>query len=176
MDTAPSGWVRARGQLMFLIGLVLASAVIIKVESAEFVAVSEMIPTSPMLRPAPAEQVAQAWQQVAAKDRVRAGSPGELGDDIRAALAAHRLGLIDGRELHSRVAVVIEAGGRLEPTLEHGAGAAARYLSALELIAWGGYPSLRAQATAEILRWSGTVDAPADQLMHAALMSQGERP
>jgi hypothetical protein len=161
---------------MFLIGLVVAAAVIIKVESAEFIPASEVVPASSLLRPPQPEQVARAWRQVAAMDAAPVGGPGELGDAIRAALAAHRLNLIDGRELHRRVSGIIETGSRMDPTREAGSGDAARYVAALELVAWGGYPSLRAQAAAELLRRSAASDTPADQLMRAALLSTGERP
>lgn len=164
MTGLSSPWVRARGQIMFLIGLVAASAIILKIESAEFVPVAETAPLPAVLQSTPADAAAR-WARIAADESAAATLP-ELGARIRAALAAHKLSLINGRELHRRVSTAIAIGsGRAvdDP-------AAASYLSALELVAWS-YPSLRNLATAELLRWSAL---PEDSLMRTALLQSGQ--
>lgn len=164
MSEPSSPWVRARGQVMFLIGLIVASAIILKIESAEFVPVAETAPLPAILQSTPAEAEA-AWARIAA-DESSTVALADLGLRIKAALAAHKLSLINGRELHRRVshAITIGSGRPVEDP-----GAVASYLSALELVAWG-YPSLRNQATTELLRWSAL---PADQLMRTALLQSG---
>ena len=164
MSEPSSPWVRARGQVMFLIGLIVASAIILKIESAEFVPVAETAPLPAILQSTPAEAEA-AWARIAADESSNVALA-DLGLRIKSALAAHKLSLINGRELHRRVsnAITIGSGRQIEDSA-----AAAPYLSALELVAWS-YPSLRNQATTELLRWSAI---PADHLMHTALLQSG---
>ncbi len=164
MSELTSPWVRARGQLMFLLGLVAASAIILKIESAEFVPVSDVAPRPAILQPS-TEDIAPAWHRVAADESANV-TTAELGLRIKAALAAHRLNLIDGRELHRRVSTAIAIGSGRPPAVTE----AAAYVSALELVAWG-YPSLRNLATAELIRWSAL---PEDQLMRTALARSGD--
>lgn len=163
MSEPSSPWVRARGQVMFLIGLILASAIILKIESAEFVPVAETAPLPAIMQSTPAEAEA-TWARIAA-DESSTVALADLGVRIKATLAAHKLSLINGRELHRRVSTAITIGsGRPVEDAD-----AAPYLSALELVAWS-YPSLRNQATTELLRWSAL---PADSLMRTALLQSG---
>jgi hypothetical protein len=164
MTQPTSPWVRARGQLMFLLGLVVASAIILKIESAEFVPVSEVAPRPALLQPS-TDDIAPAWYRIA-WDESAAATTEALGLRIKATLAAHRLNLIDGREVHRRVSVRIAIGSGRAPAITE----APAYVSALELVAWG-YPSLRNLATAELIRWSALPD---DQLMRTALIHAGD--
>lgn len=164
MSHPTSAWVRARGQLMFLLGLVAASAIILKIESAEFVPVSEVAPRPAILQPS-TEDIAPAWQRIAADESADVTTEA-LGLRIKATLAAHRLNLIDGREVHRRVSTAIAIGSGRTPDTAN----APAYVSALELVAWG-YPSLRNLATGELIRWNGL---PGDQLMRTALIQSGD--
>ncbi len=163
MTELTSPWVRARGQLMFLCGLIAASAIILTIEAAEFVPVSDVAPRPALLQPS-TEGLAPVWQRLAA-DESAGVTTEQLGLRIKATLAAHRLNLIDGRELHRRVSLAIAVGSGRPPTIAE----APAYVSALELVAWG-YPSLRTLATSELIRWSAL---PEDQLMRTALIQSG---
>jgi len=164
MSQPASPWVRARGQLMFLLGLVAASAIILKIESAEFVPVAEISPR-PALLQLSTEDIAPAWDRISGDESANVTTEG-LGLRIKATLAAHRLSLIDGREVHRRVSTAIAIGSGRPPAIAE----APAYVSALELVAWG-YPSLRNLATSELIRWSALPD---DQLMRTALIQSGD--
>ncbi len=164
MTELTSPWVRARGQLMFLFGLIAASAIILTIEAAEFVPVSDVAPRPAIVQPS-TEDIAPVWHRIAADESVGATTE-ELGLRIKATLAAHRLNLINGRELHRRVSTAITIGSGRPPRIAE----AASYVSALELVAWG-YPSLRNLATSELMRWSAL---PEDQLMRTALIQSGD--
>lgn len=164
MSQPTSAWVRARGQLMFLLGLVAASAIILKIESAEFVPVSEVAPRPAILQPS-TEEIAPAWHRISADESANVTTEA-LGLRIKATLAAHRLNLIDGRELHRRVSTAITIGSGRPPAVTE----APAYVSALELVAWG-YPSLRNLATSELIRWAALPD---DHLMRTALIQSGD--
>jgi hypothetical protein len=196
---------------MFLIGLVLASAVILRIERAEFVPVAEVRPVSPLLQPE-SEDAGRQWAFVQRNTHPASGltaldeggtttSLAGIGYTIKAVLAAHRLGYINGEAVHSRVTTLIAAGARVLPeqagqmlAVADGAVSPVRalephtpYESALELVAWG-YPSLRAAALAELERWSGvpvraplgdiqpsTLGRAARVLQLAAVRAQGDR-
>lgn len=164
MSELTSPWVRARGQLMFLLGLVAASVVILKIEAMEFVPVSEVAPRPAILQPS-TEDIAPAWYRISADESANVTTEA-LGLRIKATLAAHRLNLIDGRDLHRRVSTALAIGSGRPPAIAE----APAYVSALELVAWG-YPSLRNLATAELIRWSALPD---DHLMRTALLQSGE--
>ena len=164
MSQPTSAWVRARGQLMFLCGLVLASFIILKIEAMEFVPVAEVAPRPAILQPS-TDDVAPSWYRISSGES--ADVPTEtLGLRIKATLAAHRLNLIDGREVHRRVSTAIAIGSGRTPAIAD----APAYVSALELVAWG-YPSLRNLATTELIRWNALPD---DNLMRAALLRSGD--
>jgi hypothetical protein len=93
-------------------------------------------------------------------------------------LAAHRLSLIDGRELYRRVAAAIktvdaipdtEAGMRIDtrtgqPVGGAPGGSGAALVSALELVAWS-YPANSREASVLLDRWRprlAQADTPAD--------------
>ncbi len=179
MSAPTSSWVRARGQIMFLLGLIVASAIILRIESAEFVPVTDVPPTSRLLRPT-TEEVARDWTLVAGQQPD--GSIADIGHTIKATLAGHRLDLLTGDELHARVTALIAAGRGFSPGDGSHAGP---YVAALELVAWSS-PSLRGAALEELSRWAGTpaavTPAPvsplqdaADRLLRAALVPVGGR-
>lgn len=182
-----SALVRARGQIMFLIGLVLASAVVFWLNGLESVPASDVEPASSLVYMPPAE-IRASWNWFERNKDEKTGlllSGQDTGHLLRATLAAHRLGLINGRELYHRLHRSLE-------TLDGRAPAADPVLvSALELIAWS-YPANSGEALRLLanLRGAGTqtntiatlpaarpsaAARHADVLVGAAIQKRGKR-
>lgn len=176
-DHPLSSWIRARGQLAFLVGLLLASAVILRIERAQYVPIADVVPVPAFLRPSTPEAGAQwayverntdpATSLVSATEGASVTSLAGIGHAIKATLAAHRLNFVNGQELFRRVTALIEAGARIpvvdagmsistrtgRPTTEPADESLAPYRAALELVSWS-YPALRGIAVKELARWS----------------------
>lgn len=170
-----SGFLRARSQLAFLAGLIIASAIVVSIERRQYVPVADIMPSSLATAPATTDVKAH-WAfvernrdattgLVSVEDGGKWTSLSGVGDTLRALVAAHRLELIDGRTLYASVdsllvtlaavpvapvpgRIDIQA-GRVEQVGEAGVSALA---AALELIAWS-YPANRGRAAAELERW-----------------------
>ena len=171
-----SGWVRARSQVIFIIGLLLASGVVFWLDRQECIPVSDLEPAARMIV-TPASQVRDAWSYFERNRNVATGlvhaneSSGwttlaDAGFTIRATIAAHRLGLINGRELYQRLASILKTLGTVAPqsaamrldtrTARPSAVDPAPTIepleTALELVAWS-YPANSLAAERELARW-----------------------
>ncbi len=174
--TVSSPLVRARGQIMFSIGLVLALSGVIAVERMQFVPVSDLPPVPELVRPLAAD-ARQEWAfiernfnpasgLVSLHDGSGTSSAAGAGHALMAMIAAHRLSLISGRELYQRVATLLKtlkaippeaAGMRLDTRTGKATGEAseespAPLISALQLVAWS-YPANSVEAAALLEQW-----------------------
>jgi Protein of unknown function (DUF3131) len=174
---------RARGQIVFLAGLIAAAGIVLWLDRRECVPVSDIEPAARFLSPPPA-QAREAWAYfvrnrdpntglVNANERSGWTTAGDAGHLLQAAVAAHRLGLIDGRELYQRLSLPLktlsgiatrDAGMRLETGTARTIGAAGTasvepLVSALALIAWS-YPANSRVAARELDRWRAAPQPP----------------
>lgn len=182
-----SALVRARGQIMFLLGLIAASAIVLWLNGLESVPVSDIEPASALVYTPPAQlRTSWAWFEQNTDDqsgllKSSASPAADAGHLLRATIAAHRLGLINGRELYERVHRTIDAIDTGTPSGEIGP-----LVSALELIAWS-YPAnsgealklldeLRATpATRAAVTRPSVAARHADVLVRAAIQRRGDK-
>lgn len=187
-------FLRARGQLMFLAGLVLASALIVTLDRQECVPASDVTPAAKFIHVPPA-QAKSAWAfvernrnpatgLVAACDRCTWTSGAEIGSAITATLAAHRAGLITGREMYRELDRMLKTLHGLDPrwldsqidirtarpTGVAAAGGTEPLLTALQLVAWS-YPANAPVAAQELDRLRAA-SAPAGELHRASITLQ----
>lgn len=178
--------VRARGQIMFLIGLILATAVVLWLDRQESVPVSDIEPASTLVYTPPSDAAA-AWAWFESNTDPETGllrSGADAGLLLKATIAAHRLGMINGRELYRRLHRTLGTLQKGRPALD----AAPTLESALELIQWS-YPANSGQAArvlqqlrAAPARHSGAAVPPASEagrwaeiLVRAALQERGDK-
>jgi hypothetical protein len=201
-----SGLLRARGQIMFLIGLILATGIVMWLNRLDAVPASDVPPAPRFIYVAPAD-AKRAWQYVESNRNPATGlvnsnhgsgwtTIGDVGHALQATLAAHRLGLINGREMYERIDAVLRTTAALPPAsaridartgraiAAENTGDAHAMISALELIAWS-YPANSPSALGQLDRWRKTPPAVAPSqptelernarlLVRAALATRGD--
>lgn len=173
--------VRARGQIIFLVGMTIASGAVVWLNKQDCIPASEVGPV-PRLIFTPSAEMKEAWAYVERNRNATTGlvnaddgsgwtTIADTGDALRATIAAQRLRLITGREGYDRTSALLRALAALPETaatqrINTGTGErsdadvrpAGSVVDALELIAWS-YPPSREAALQQLEKWRGAARA-----------------